>query len=393
MRRWLLPAPALFFMAWGGNHFTPLLHVYESVGGYAVWQANLLLGMYVGGLVPGLLLAAALSDRHGRKPVLIAGALAALAASVVLAAGSADFVLLCAGRVLAGAGVGVAMSVGTSFVKELSSPPFEHGAGPTAGARRPSLTLTIGFGLGAGVTGALAQWAPLPTVLPFVLHAVLMAAAIAPLLLAPESLGADRRSTTSLLRDLRVPSAGHRRFTRLVAPMAPWVFAAAGVAYAILPATVQDRLGDWTTLYATVLTVLTLGTGAITQQRVPWLDRVTGGRAPVVGLAMMSIGMVLAVVAAVVREPWLVLLVAVLLGAAYGVCIVAGLIQVQSIAGPRDLAGLTGVYYSLTYTGFLLPTVLAALLPLLAYSGSLAIVAALCLLSLLLVARELRRSS
>ena len=44
-RAWILPAPTAFVLAWGGNHFTPLLHMYEQLGGYADWQANLLLGM------------------------------------------------------------------------------------------------------------------------------------------------------------------------------------------------------------------------------------------------------------------------------------------------------------------------------------------------------------
>ena len=73
---WLAVAPTGFLLAWGGNHFTPLLHVYETVGGYAPWQANLLLGMYVVGLVPGMLLAAGLSDRHGRRPIAILGLIA-----------------------------------------------------------------------------------------------------------------------------------------------------------------------------------------------------------------------------------------------------------------------------------------------------------------------------
>src|SRR5699024_8359433 len=34
---WLAVAPTGFVLAWGGNHFTPLLHVYETVGGYAPW--------------------------------------------------------------------------------------------------------------------------------------------------------------------------------------------------------------------------------------------------------------------------------------------------------------------------------------------------------------------
>src|SRR5699024_5329812 len=41
-RPWLRVAPAMFLLAWGGNHFTPLVHLYEEDGGYAVWQANLL---------------------------------------------------------------------------------------------------------------------------------------------------------------------------------------------------------------------------------------------------------------------------------------------------------------------------------------------------------------
>ena len=92
----------MFLLAWGGNHFTPLVHMYEEDGGYAVWQANLLLGMYVGGLIPGLLVASALSDRRGRKPILVAGMIAAIVGSVLLGLGFDLFWLLCVGRVLAG---------------------------------------------------------------------------------------------------------------------------------------------------------------------------------------------------------------------------------------------------------------------------------------------------
>lgn len=156
----------MFLLAWGGNHFTPLVHMYEEDGGYAIWQANLLLGMYVGGLIPGLLVASALSDRRGRKPILVAGTLAAIISGVLLGIGFDLFWPLCVGRVLAGVGVGVAMSVGTSWIKELSFPPFDHKAGITAGARRPALTLTVGFAIGLAVTGCLAQWGPLPEMIP-----------------------------------------------------------------------------------------------------------------------------------------------------------------------------------------------------------------------------------
>src|SRR5699024_7951059 len=72
---WLRVAPARMPRAWGGNHFPPRGHLYAEGVRYALWQASLLLGMYVGGLIPGLLVASPLSDRHGRKPILISGSL------------------------------------------------------------------------------------------------------------------------------------------------------------------------------------------------------------------------------------------------------------------------------------------------------------------------------
>lgn len=302
-----------------------------------------------------------------------------------------SFVLLCAGRVLAGIGVGVGMSVCSTWIKELSCAPHDPGATPTAGARRSSMILTLGFALGAGVTGSLAQWAPLPGQLPFLVHLGLCLLAGIALLAAPESLPRELRARGALRDDLRVSSVRHPVFARIVLPAAPWVFAAAGVAYAILPATVEAQIGESATIYATGLTVLTLGVGAIAQGTVGLIDRLTRGRALVVGLSGMSAGMILAAVAADLRHPVLVVGVAALLGASCGVCVVAGLVIAQSLASPRELAGMTGVYYSLAYLGFLLPTILAALTPVLPYTGGLAIVAAVCVLCLAAVTWGLRR--
>ncbi|MGI6877306.1 MFS transporter [Microbacterium sp. gxy059] len=387
-RSWLLAAPSVFVLAWGGNHFTPLLHLYEVLGGYAPWQVNLLLGMYVVGLIPGLLVAGAFSDQHGRKKAAAIGLVSAALASVLLAMGLRSIVTLCVGRVLAGIGVGVAMSVGSSWIKELS----RMEPSPTAGARRSSMTLTLGFGIGAGVTGLLAQWGPIPAELPYVVHLALCVVAAVALARAPESLPASRRSTSPWWRDLAVPTAGHRIFRRVVLPAAPWVFAAAGVAYAVMPSVVEHRLGDATTLYATVLTVITLGVGAVFQALVPWINRVTRGRALLVGLVGMVIGMALAAVSAEVGDPALAFAVAAVLGASYGVCVVSGLVVAQSLATPRDLAGITGVYYALTYVGFLLPTLLAAILPVISYGASLVVVAAVCVVCLAIVSTGLRRT-
>ena len=51
----------------------------------------------------------------------------------------------------------------------------------------------------------------------------------------------------------------------------------------------------------------------------------------------------------------------------YGLLLVGGLMEVQRIAGPDDLAGLTAVFYSLSYVGFFVPAVLAAISPVIGY--------------------------
>ncbi|TFC91571.1 MFS transporter [Cryobacterium sp. TMT3-29-2] len=388
---WQLAAPALFVMAWGGNHFTPLLHMYESLGNYSVFMADLFLGFYVVGLVPGLLLAGALSDRYGRKPLTLAGVILGILASVLLGLGFTSGIMLSAGRLLAGLSVGVAMAVGTAWLKELSGPPFDNQAGKTAGARRPALTLTVGFGLGAGVAGVLAQWGPMPTLSPYVVHIVLSLLLLPRLLRAPETVP-RYRSHRPFWQDLAVPLAGHRRFVRVVIPSAPWVFGAAGIAYAIMPTLVEDQLGTLNLAFATLLTVVTLGTGALVQPQVARINRVTDGRALTVGMSMMLLGVGLSVATAIVLSPVLALLTGVVLGAAYGVCIVAGLVEIQKISTPADLAGLTGVYYSLTYIGFLLPVAFAWLNAVAGYTVLLGILFVVCALCLALVTNGMRRS-
>ncbi|GAA3606078.1 hypothetical protein GCM10022223_22420 [Kineosporia mesophila] len=56
----------------GGNEFTPLVVMYRAHG-YSTVGVDTLPVAYVAGLVPGLLVASALSDRHGRRPVTIVG--------------------------------------------------------------------------------------------------------------------------------------------------------------------------------------------------------------------------------------------------------------------------------------------------------------------------------
>ena len=352
---WRAAAAAVFACGWGGNQFTPLLVMYRE-SGLSILTVDALLGAYVVGLVPGLLTVGALSERYGRKPVMLAGTAASLVASVFLAFGSVGWIA--AGRFVTGVGVAVAMAVGSTWVTELS---VRGGAERATGTRRGALWLTLGFGLGAGIAGVLAQTlislgAPFPMELPYVVHAVLAAGALLAIVRLPETRVARAARTTG-----RFAGTRHPRFRRVITPMAPWIFGSAGVAYAIMPQLVGDRLGTWGLAYSTLLTVCTLGAGALVQPLAKRLDRTTSARGVVVSMIVMSAGLAVSAVAAVVRSPVVALVAAIVLGAAYGIAVVSGLLELQRLARPDELAALTGVYYALAYVGFLLPSILAVL--------------------------------
>jgi len=75
-------------------------------------------------------------------------------------------------------------------------------------------------------------------------------------------------------------------------------------------------------------------------------------------------------------------LVALVLGLAYGLCLVAGLIEVQRLASPATLPTVVGLYYSVSYAGFALPVVLSSLAPTVGYPALLAALVGACAVTL-----------
>lgn len=380
-RAWLAACGVLFAVAWGGNEFTPLLVLYR-LEGLSAQSVNVLLGAYVLGIVPALLVGGPMSDRYGRRPLLLPAPLLGVLGSALIAWGAHLHALLFAGRVFSGLALGLVMAVGTSWVKELSQPPVADPGEPGAGARRAALALTAGFGLGAVVAAVLAQYGPLPTLLPYAVNIVVTVVLIVPALSAPET--TVRQTTPGRLRDdLRIPAARHRRFLRVVLPMAPWVFAVAACAYAILPALVAHEVPGNEIGFSGLLCFVALSCGFVVQQLARAVDTPRSSRAVAVALAVTVVGMATASWAAATLDLRVTVLAAGVLGCAYGLLMLSGLQEAQRIAGPDDLAGIIAVFYSISYLGFFVPTVFGALSGSLSYPimlGGGAVVALGCLL-------------
>ena len=402
VRRWLGAGAAACVVGWGANQFTPMLLLYRARLGLSAPVVEGMFGLYALGLVPGLLLGGALSDRIGRRRVVLSAVMLSIVAGGVLAAGADGPGWLFAGRLIMGLASGGAFSAGVAWIKELSAPPHED-APPGAGARRAGGAMTLGFALGPLVAGALAQWGPMPAELPYLPQLALAAGALALAARTPETVLRDtaRRAPGGPWRQLRAGGLTEPRFLWVVLPLAPWVFGSVAVAMVYMPGLVAGRVSGTAVAFAAAGALCTALAGVLVQpvaRRLASRDHAARPRLLTAGLGLVTAGLLAeAAIASLGRlgpwQPVLVLLAAAVLGGGYGFCLVFGLAEVARLARPDDLAGLTAVFQVASYIGFAVPFLLSLLRPDASAPVLLAGLAALAAITLAGTAWQARRTA
>ena len=359
-RLWLV----LFAVAYGTNVPTPLLLAYQDRLDLSAVVVTGLFGIYAAGLVPALLLGGPASDRLGRRPVVVPFVWLAVIASAVFLPASEPLLYL--GRFLQGAVSGVVFSVGSAWLAELS-----RGADAGRAARRATVAMTVGFGLGPLVSGLLAQFAPAPLLLPYLVHFAWMAVGLAALVGIPETVAERRRGP---VLDLGVPAGARRAFAFFVLPAGLFTFAMPSLAATVFPIVLQDVMAGLALAVTGVVAGVTMTFGVLVQ---PLGERVGADRAAPAGLLSGAVGLAVGVVTVVTGVWGLLAVVSLLLGFAYGLLLQAGLTAVEWITDPATRGALTSSYYAVAYSGFASPVVVSTVAARTGFALPLSLLAAL----------------
>lgn len=350
---WRRPAAGALVVGWGANMFASVLQTYRA--NLSEVQVAGLFGAYACGLIPALLVMARVSDRYGRRRVLLSAMLLAAAGSAVILSSRGAFTGILVGRILVGISAGAAFGPATAWIKELSDAAGSRGEG----ARRATIALTAGFAAGPLLSGLVVQWLPAPRITSYLLHIALVLVTLPIVWAAPEK-SRPRLHPGSGEKDRHIREVlANRVFLTAIVPTAPWVFGAATVALAALPVLVP--LGGYDAVGSGIAAATTLGTGILVQ---PWARRLAR-RSPAApfrtGLSAVIVGMLTAALTAATGSYALLLLSAVILGTAYGLLLVSGLHLIESFARPDDVATVIAVFYALTYLGFAFPLLVQSL--------------------------------
>jgi MFS family permease len=152
---------------------TPLYLIYQQQFGFSQITLTLIYAAYAIGNVVALLFFGRISDRIGRRLVALS-ALAILAVAVLVFLFANGIAALYIARILTGLGIGIASGTGNAWLAEL--------VGRDDKTRAATIGTTANF-IGIGVTpllsGLLAQYAPLPLHLSFIVYFVILGAAAA----------------------------------------------------------------------------------------------------------------------------------------------------------------------------------------------------------------------
>ncbi|MYR06335.1 MFS transporter [Gordonia sp. SID5947] len=348
-KRFALPAilAVLFATGWGANHFASMIPVLKADEGLPTAILDGAFGIYAIGLLPGLFGGGSLSDRAGRRPVVLTGALLAGIGNLMMI-GWHDQAGVLVGRLVVGLGAGLTISAGTAWAADLRG---------KTGATLAGALLTTGFAIGPVITGLLAEFAPHPAELPFALSGIVsLVVATAGFALTPVTPARHDHPLTD------VDDVDGRSVAKALSwsvPMALWVFSSVTVAVVVMAHRISDRYdGPWV---PGVAAALSLGSGVIVQfvVRRAGVGRVAG----VVGAALAAAGFTLSAVAGGHPSMLLFAVTAVVLGLAYGLCLRDGLTDVEAFAPRRSRGAVTGIFYVACYLGFGLPVLLTTIEP------------------------------
>ncbi len=374
-------AYALLTLLTGTNLATPLYPGYADRFGLSPLTVTLVFAVYVAALVPALLGAGRLTAALGRRALLLAAVGAAALGALGFAAASGPSWLFAA-RALQGLALGAASGPLTAALTELQ---------PAGDARRAALTSTVvsvgGLGLGPVLGGLLAEYAPAPYVLPFVLELVLLVpagCAVAALPAAGRGPRGARRRSGPLLAPAVRPVFAASGATAFLA------FAVTGLFLALMPSYVTTLTGSGNLLLAGGAVALLPACSALAQlagygRAAPRLWRA--------GLPLLAAGLGLLALAGRMSSPAVLLAAVVGAGAGQGLVFLGALTAVGRAVDGASRAEVLSAFYVVVYLGVGVPVIgvgllatAAGLLP--AVQGFAVVAAVLCAGAAVVVARR-----
>jgi MFS family permease len=327
---------------------TPLYPLYQHAFAFSGVTLTLIYAVYVLGNLVALLFFGRLADQVGRRSAMLPAIGIGIASTVVFAAATGSPWLFAA-RALSGFSTGLAAGAATAWIAELYT-----GRGNGAAARMAASANFFGCAAGPMIGGLLAQFAPWPLRLPYLVYLVLLCAIAVAILFVPETVTNPKRFGEAALR----PRLGVPRPIRLqfVSPAVSGfaTFSLIGFYAALIPNLLGESLHQSAPTVAGAIVCEVFGIAAITILSTAWL----GSQAAMFGaLALLLPAAWLLVGAELARSLPLLLVAAALCGVAGGLGYRGSLEVINRIAPADQRSEVVSSYLIALFAGNSVPVI------------------------------------
>jgi MFS family permease len=348
---WFVAAAFVVLMAFGTAP-APLWPLYAARDGFGVTTITVVFAVLVGGAALGFLALGHLSDRYGRRRIVVPALAVTLAAALLLTWWK-DLAGLVTGRLLNGVGIGLMASTATAYLHDLyaqAHPGRSRAALPEVVATAANLG---GLAVGPLVAGAVAQWLPHPLTVTQSGFAVVLAVCLLLTLATPETVDLGR---TARRRPSRVAlrSGGGALFASALG-LGFCSFALFGLVNALGAVMLHTEFGVSSAFVAGLAPFLMFIAAALAQLA---LAPLAPRHLLTVGTVAFPAGLALVALSVYGSRLWLFLAATAVAGAGAGVLFKACVAQSVTAAAPASRAGVLAVSFVVAYAGLGLPAVL-----------------------------------
>jgi MFS family permease len=330
---------------------SPLYGLYRTRDHLSAFTITVVFAIFAVGTILTLLLEGRVAGRFGRRGAMLAGVATMMVAAGLLAVWK-DLPGLLIGRLLTGVAIGLAAGVAIAYLIELRLR-ADPNASP-AGARNIGTAVNVGaLGIGPLVAGCLAQWAPYPLTLPYLLMVALGAVALIGVAAAPET-GTPVPRAAAQSRP-----AGPARRVRLPVPAAAATiaaFAASGLFAALSGLILATTLHQTSHALAGAALFVVFTAGVVSQLAT---NRLRSSRVLALGTFSMIAGLVLLVVAVRLSTPSLALFLigGALIGAGAGAVYKGTTGIVLEATAPENRVAMTSALVIAVFVGLSVPVI------------------------------------
>jgi MFS family permease len=327
---------------------TPLYESYRQAFGFSEITLTLIYAAYVVGTVTTMFFLGRLSDEIGRRPVVLVSLLLATLSTVLFLLARSTVWLL-AGRITSGLGIALASGAATAWILELHPRKDE-----AAGTQIALAANTLGLAIGPLAAGVLAEFAPAPLRLSYLLFLPLVLAAAVPVWLSEETIERPTPLARASLRPrLGVPKEIRGEF--VTPAIAAFVtFAVLGFYSALLPSVVSRSLHDSSRALSGGVVAELFLVGVVTIATWPRIDPRTG---MLIGLVLLIPGVGLLVAAEAVHSMVLLWVSTTIAGVASGLGYRFGLQRVNEVTPEDRRSEVISSYLIVCYAGVSLPVI------------------------------------